>query len=386
MLGVLVDGPGCARSPHPSQVLLPTQLAVVAERDGAAGPEPVSLVLDLRRNSRDQLDVRISPGLRLWDGRHLWDLTASFDARGHGLRVSDVKAGLGGDVPLFGAEPLAVVGLTRRAAWVQLPNGAVFECQLSRAECVESAVAPLPMSHLGPGSGFALTLEGGDLKLRLPFAKAETVLLEHVQRLVGVHWVHETWLDHDPVLDRTYRGRGSLTAVARQITPDGDLHDWADAEPMVVDAPWQVQAGADGWSGPRDASFSIAVAHSDGAGGPGVQGALGERSLCFAGRVRDDDWMLADALVFRVGSETSRVSLELGSAGGAGAHDGSAIVRGGWFSRSYEYCVRASTSKLPPGDVPFSASFEDHDDASSSVISSASSSHGAGEGAIRVGS
>lgn len=365
---------GCLRSPDPSQVLLPTQLAVVAERDGAAGVEPVSLVLDLRRNSRDQLDVRIAPGLRLWDGRHLWEVKASLDARGHGLRVSDLKAGRGGDIPLFGAEPLLVVGVTRRSAWVQLPNRAIFECELSRSECAESPVDPLPMSHPGPGSGFALVLEDGELKLRLPFGSSDAILLDHVRRLVGVHWVHETWLDHDPLLDRTYRGRGTLTAVSRQVTPDGDLRDWSDAEPMVVDAPWQVEAGAEGWSGPRDASFSIAVAHSDGKG----------PLLCFAGRVRDDEWTPSDVLVFRVGGETTRVPLGLASGGDLGAS-----VRAGWFSRSYELCpgvLFAASGQLPAGDVPFSASFEDHDDDSSSVISSAPTLNGAGEGAIRVGS
>ena len=132
MLSLLL---GCARSVAPSQALLPTQLAIVAEQQGAApdaGPSAVSVVLDLRRNSRDQLDVRVSNGVRLWDGRHMWEVTETEDALGHGLHVQDRQAQLGGDIPLHAADPLHVIGMTRRDVWVELANRQVFRCALDR--------------------------------------------------------------------------------------------------------------------------------------------------------------------------------------------------------------------------------------------------------------
>ncbi len=367
---------GCSRSPNPSQAVLPTQLSVLAERQGAAGPEPVSLVLDLRRNSRDQLDVRVAPGLRLWDGKHLWELQHSLDARGHGLRVTDLKAGLGGDVPLFGDAPLDVVGMTRRDVFVGLPNHATFRCELARPACEQASVEPLPMSHPGPGHGFQLGLADGTLTLRLPYAAGDAVLLDHVLRLVGVHWVHEAWLDHDPLLDRTYRGRGTLAAVSRAVSVDGDMHDWADAEPMVVDAPWQVESGAEDWSGPRDASFSIAA------------GAPRAGSVCFAGRVRDDDWTAGDGITLHVGPSGAvrEVRVALAAAdGGLPAPTDTARVTAGWYSRSFEVCV-ADPGLPTTGEVPFAAELEDHDAHGTTVLASAPRVDGAGQGALRLGS
>ena len=362
LLTVLVAG--CARTLQPSQALLPTQLAVLAERDTPSGPQPVSLVLDLRRNSRDQLDVRVAPGLRLWDGRHLWEVTSTLDARGHGLHVGDLKAGLGGDVPLYADSALEVVGMTRRDVWVRLPNQVVFRCALDRPLCNEGPAAPLPMEHPGPGAGFRLALVNGALTLRLPFSDGEALLLDQVHALLGVHWVPESWLEHDDLLDHTYRGRGTLGAGERDVTEDGDLHDWADAEPRVVDAPWQVDTGAEAWSGPRDASFSIAAGRAGAA-------------LCFAGRVRDDAWTAEDQLVLHgIGPSDVTLSLAAPSDGPAG------FVRPGWFSRAFELCLPSAAS----GDVAFSAAYEDHDpDGRVTVLASAPSDDGTPQGKLRIG-
>ncbi len=355
---------GCARSVAPSQALLPTQLAIVAEQQGAAPdaiPSAVSVVLDLRRNSRDQLDVRVSNGVRLWDGRHMWEVTETEDALGHGLHVQDRQAQRGGDIPLHAADPLHVIGMTRRDVWVELANRQVFRCALDRPNCEAAAMDALPLDHPGPGAGFELSLQDGALKLKLPFTEGEpATLLEHVTRLIGVHWVHEGWLPQDPMLDQAYRGRAQIVAQARDVAADGDLGDWSDAEPLVVDAPWQVEAGADHWGGASDASFSIAAArqkHSGASRG----GASGE--ACFAGRVRDDAWTADDVVVLRIGDAELRAVPLPDSA----------------FSRTFEVCA-----EVPAGELPFVAAYVDHDADGTTTLSSAPLNDGKTEGRIRV--
>ena len=366
LLSVLL---GCARSVAPSQALLPTQLAIVAEQQGAApdaGPSAVSVVLDLRRNSRDQLDVRVSNGVRLWDGRHMWEITGTEDALGHGLHVQDRQAQRGGDIPLHAADPLHVIGMTRRDVWVELANRQVFRCALDRPDCEAAAMDALPLTHPGPGAGFELSLQDGALMLTLPFTEGEpATLLEHVTRLIGVHWVHEGWLPQDPMLDQAYRGRAQIMAPARDVVEDGDLADWSDAEPLVVDAPWQVEAGADHWGGASDASFSVAAArqkHSGASrGGASRGGASGE--ACFAGRVRDDAWTADDVVVLRIGSAERR-ALPLPD---------------GAFSRTFEVCT-----EVPAGELPFVAAYVDHDADGTTTLSSAPLNDGKTEGRIRV--
>jgi hypothetical protein len=355
---------GCSRSVAPSQALLPTQVAIVAEQEaGSPGeqPEAVSVVLDLRRNSRDQLDVRVSNGVRLWDGRHMWKVTEVQDALGHGLHVQDQQAKLGGDIPLHAADRLRVVGMTRRDVWVELPDLSVFRCALARPSCEAAPVEALPLNHPGPGGGFELTLRDGALRLTLPFAEGEpAVLLDHVTRLIGVHWVHEGWLQQDPMLDQTYRGRAQIVAQARDVTVDGDLDDWSDAEPLVVDAPWQVEAGAERWDGAGDASFSVAAArqtHSGASRG----GASGD--ACFAGRVRDDAWTAEDVVVLRIGDAEVSVAPQTD----------------GVFSRTFEVCTTVNA-----GDLPFVAAYIDHDPDGSTTLSSAPLNGGKTEGRVRV--
>lgn len=357
MLEALLLG-GCARALDARPGVLPTQLAVLVERQGSDAP--VSLVLDLRRNARDQLDVRVSDGARLWDGRHLWELTPTRDARGHGLRVSDLRVDQGGAIPLYADAPLRLVAMDRQHAWIALPNEAVFRCALDRPECDEAAPEPLPMDHPGPGGGFRLHLDGGTLRLDLPHPdEGEAVLLDGVARVIGVHWVHEGWLEQDAMLDRTYRGQASLVATPRAVQVDGALGEWADAEPLVVDAPWQIDAGGASWRGPEDASFSVAAATHEGA-------------LCVAGRVRDDAWTDADALEVRVGDAVQTVPLTRAAPDAANA--------GAWFSRTFEACVPGAAQ----ASAPFAVTFADHDPDGDTRIATAPVRDGHTGGTVRL--
>lgn len=365
-LGLLL---ACSRPPDPSQALLPTQLSVLVERAGPRGPEPLSVVLDLRRNSRDELDVRISPGMRLWDGRRLWEVSPTFGADGHGLHVADLRTQAGLDLPVHAERPLTLAGMTRRDAWVAFPNGSVAECELDRPVCAPAAVPELPLDHPGPGAGFQLVLDGGELHLRVPFAPAPgVVVLDNVARIVGVHWVHETWLDRDPLLDRTYRGWGMVRAVDRPVRLDGDLAEWADAAPLVVDAPWQVESGAEHWSGARDGGFSVAASR-----------VAGEDAVCFAGRVRDDDWTAGDTLTFHLGAHSLAVPVLTRETPDSRVGDG-------WFSRAYEVCMRGVSLTA---ELPFAAIFHDHDgddgSGADTVLASSPSLHGQPEGSLRPG-
>lgn len=339
---------------------------MLVEHQGLDGPEPLSVVLDLRRNSRNELDVRIAEGMRLWDGRHLWEIAPTTGAEGHGLRVNDLHASLGGDIPLHADAPLQVARMTRRDVWVRLPNGSIAQCELDRPRCAPGALEPLPLDHPGPGVGFQLSLENGELRLQVPFAPAPGIeILDHVTSVLGVHWVHEAWLDRDPLLDRTYRGRGTITAVPLLVTLDGDLHEWKAAEPLIVEAPWQVESGADRWSGNRDAGFSVAAARTSRVNGP---------VACFAGRIRDDDWTPDDALTFYVGGVQLAVALLTPSTVDSRVGDG-------WFSRAYEVCLPIST-ELP--ELPFSVVFRDHDEEGDTVLASAPTVGGHPTGILRI--
>lgn len=356
--GALLLLAGCTHALDARPAVLPTQLAVLVEREGR--DEPVSLVLDLRRNARDQLDVRVSGGARLWDGRHLWELTPTEDARGHGLRVADLRVAQGGDVPLFADAPLRLLALDRQHAWIALPNGARFRCALERPECKEAAPDPLPMDHPGPGGGFHLRLEAGALSLDLPQPEdGQALLMDGVRRVIGVHWVHEGWLEQDPMLDRTYRGQASLVAEPHAVEVDGALGEWSGAQPLVVDAPWQIDSGGDHWTGPQDASFSVAAAVHDGA-------------LCVAGRVRDDAFTDADHLTVRVGAATLDVPL-------TGA-DADAASGGAWFSRTFEACL--PTAAAPA--AAFAVQLHDHDPDGVTVLASAPEPDGRTDGTVRV--
>lgn len=337
---------GCDRLAPARRALLPSELSVLAETtDG----EPLSLFLGLRRNSRDQLDVRIADGAQVYDGRRVWALE---DAP-NGLTVVDRVTG---DRVLFAAGPGArLLALHQRTAWLEGPAG-TLACSLKDGRCGMEPLPALPLDHPGPGNGFALALDGDTLRVHLPQERVDGIVLaEGVARVIGVYWVRGSTGEADTVVHRTFRGRARVHAQARGVSADGDLGDWPDAAPLVVEAPWQLQSGADGWSGERDASFSVAAAWS-------------ADTVCVAGRIRDEDVRDGDVLTVRVGG-TARAFPLTGPAPAGGA------LERGWLGAAWETCLPLPTAA--GARLPFAVSYADTDgDGPVTVLASAPAAGG----------
>lgn len=348
-LGVFAVVGGCGDWRPVRTNPLPTQLAMLVEdTDGAS----LSLVMDLRRNTRNQLDVRVSEGNRLFDGRHLWDLQVHSAAEGYTVALKDLLKGDGAlapprdrprDLPFTSTSSPKLLSMDRDSAWFETSTG-IVECALQRGGC-KPAGAPPPseLEHPGPNAGFLVVLDpSGNLRLTLPLDEVPggQVILSNISRIIGTHWVHEGFLQRDPVLDRMFRGRGSIVAEPREVTRDGRLVEWIDAEPLVVDSPWQLELGANHWSGPRDASFSVTAAR----GGSGV---------CFAGRVRDDALGPQDELVLRVAEQDLRIPLTEAAAGTR------VVVGPDWYGVHFEACLPEVS--LTDRQPPFWASLHDVD-------------------------
>ncbi len=330
---------GCERLAPARRAVLPSELSILAQQtDGA----PISLLLGLRRNSRDQLDVRIADGAQIYDGRRVWSLE---DADG-GLAVVDRVSG--DRVTLAAGASPRLLALHQRTVWIATGTE-VRACSMKDGRCGTDAVPELPLDHPGPGAGFRVALEDGAIHLHLPQEPAPQgiTLATGIARLLGVYWVRGGTGEADEVANRTFRGRARVHAPARAVTADGDLADWPGAAPLVVEAPWQIQSGKDGWSGARDGSFSVAAAWTADA-------------VCLAGRVRDDAPTPDDRLTIRLDRVTR--SLPLVEATGA---EGALHLT--WLGGTYEVCV--PTSALPARDqLPFAVLYADADPGESTTV------------------
>lgn len=354
---------GCADLRPPDDSVLPTQLSIlVEENDG----ELISAVVDLRRNTRYQIDVRVSSGLRLFDGRRLWELAPVARGSTWNLQVRDLLGTAAHDLPLGAPLRPDVLAVNREFVWARKADR-VFRCALDRPYCVAAPEAERPpLDHAGPGAGFHVRLDGGRIFLVLPQDGNDVgePILEDVLRIVGVHWVHEGFLQRNTVLDRTFRGRATLVTTPRSIVADGDLREWGESQPLVVDSPWQIDEGAEHWRGPRDASFSLSAA------------ADGDRT-CFAGRVRDDHPVPGDRLALRIGDHELVVPLDATPLP-EGVH-----VTPEWFGARFEAC----TDLRPPlgAGLPFAAVLTDGDpDEKPTLLATAASAAGVALGTLRA--
>lgn len=304
---------------------LPSDLSVLVETWQG---EPLSILLGLTRNSRDQLDVRVAEGAQVADGRRVW----SFEETPEGVRFED-RVEHRSSVATVGTRLLAV---HLRYAWIEGETG-VFRCDIRDASCVASAVPKLPLDHPGPGAGFRVELTDGTLRLFLPSGDEGVSLATGIARIVGVYWVRGATGEADTTLNRTFRGRARIHAQPHAVEVDGVLDDWASAAALVVDAPWQLQSGADGWSGEHDGSFSVAAAWT-------------AEQICFAGRVRDDHLVAGDRVLIQVADTIEELAVD----------QPSTWVSPGWWGVSWERC--APTARLPTvGVLPLAVSFVDHD-------------------------
>ncbi len=314
---------------------------LVETREG----EPLSLLLGLKRNSRDQLDVRVAEGAQVYDGRRVWSLERSAE----GLAVVDRVSG---ERVRFAAGPSPhVLAVHQRDVFVEGPDGSLT-CSMKDGRCGLGEPPELPLEHPGPGKGFRLALEHGTLRVFLPQEHGGGVVLATgVARLLGVYWVRGGTGEADAVVHRTFRGRARVHALARDVTPDGDLSDWPGAAPLVVDAPWQLQAGGEGWQGERDASFSVAAVWT-------------ADHVCLGGRVRDDALGPDDLLTVQLDTVTRAIPL-------GGAPPDGASVKGEWLGAAWETCFPSAT--IPPRERhPLAVTLTDADPAEpATVLSSA---------------
>jgi len=250
--------------------------------------------------------------------------------------------------------------------WLETGEG-VTRCALSGAGCAVTSRWPDPeMSHDGPGEGFDLDLSGARLTLTLPRGGADDPRIEiatDVARVIGVTWIGERPPKSvETALNRNFRGNGDLIARPRSITVDGSLADWGDAGPLVVDAPWQLEYGADGWSDNRDGGVSVAAARD------------GDR-LCVGGNVRDDAVTDEDTIVVYVEEIEVRIPLK-------GPAPEGFVQRRIPFGRSWEGCLAFSPVVER---IPFAVAFLDVDPGEpETLLASAAMKDGVPGGSVRT--
>ena len=305
---------GCERPVRP---LLPEEVSVLAE---TVSGEPVSLLVSLQRNARDLVDVRVAEGAQVYDGRRVWRLERAEDGS---VSIADRVTG---ESHRFAAGKSPEINqVAARTVFLETPDE-VLACSMKDGRCGPGEPLPLRLTHAGPGEGFRVALDGGTLRLFLPRQEPGGIeLATGVRRIVGIYWVRDATGEADRVVNRTFRGRARVHAVAAPVVVDGDLHDWVGAAPVVVEAPWELESGADGWHGATDGSFSVAASW------------IGER-VCLAGRVRDDHVVAGDTLRLRLENVDRTVALDA-------AVDGDVWVRPEWLGASWEACV--PTQALP---------------------------------------
>ncbi len=320
--------------------LLPARVALVVE-DARTGA-PVSLLVELRRNARAQLDVRFADAAVLYDGSALVHFRR--DARGwtrDGGRLSPPLL-----LPVGATAPLAALGL--QAAWFRDADGALARCPHAAASCAR-AVEGLPALAAempGPGPGFRVWIDGDAVRVALPQAPEGALVWTGARALLGVSWVRVGSRALEPLVNRVFRGHAALGATldADAVVLDGVPSEWTDATPLVVDAPWQLQAGADTHDGARDASFSVAASWS-------------ADRVCLGGRVRDDVADARDLLSLRVGALLADVPLVAHEAPPATV---GARVRSGAYGATFEWCGALA---LHAGqELPLTVAFVDYDD------------------------
>ncbi len=326
---------GCARPVRAG--LLPARVAIAVED---ATSRPITLLVELRRNARAQLDVRVADGAVSYDGTSLvnFHLTDGVWERDGGPSVPRAPLAL----PI-GAR---LAALTSEAAYFEATDGDSMRCPLE-GSCAPTGTLPaaFALDAPGPGAGFHVRLQDDDVYVSLPQVPEGARVWGGARAIRGVMWVHAGGAALEPLVNRRFRGHAALVAApfAEHVVPDGHPSEWDAATPMVIDAPWQLQAGADVHHGARDASFSLAAAWS------------ADRA-CLAGRVRDDRVQTGDAVELRLGADT--VLLPLDAPTGPGAQD--AAVQAATFGRTFEWCARLSAATAGQ-ELPLQAVLVDHD-------------------------
>jgi hypothetical protein len=322
--------------------LLPARVSVGID-DAEVGP--LTLLVELRRNARAQLDVRVAEGFVHYDDARLLTFEPPAGARTWrrqgGPRHPPYTLPLPSDATLLGLGPLA--------AWFSTSGGRV-RCAHDEDACLPTDTAPPSpvMEAAGPGGGFRVWLEGSEVRVALPQVPEGATVWTGARALRGVSWVRLGGADAEPLVNRLFRGHGAVTAAPLAAAPvlDGVPEEWDDATPLVVDAPWQLQAGADVHRGALDASFSVAAGLEPTSDG-------GARA-CLAGRVRDDALGPEDRVELLVGDVFEQLPLVPGTGSDRAA------VAATWFGATFEWCAPGAAPHAP-AELPLAVTFVDHD-------------------------
>jgi hypothetical protein len=333
--------------------LLPSELSLVVRKgDGSYA----SMLVPLEKNARREVDVRIASGVRVFDGDHLWNFETERGDDGWIVKVHDGLSRAKTSFTVPGRTEPTVEGVAQGRVWVRASEG-LLDCVFETGTCQATAWMPeFNLHRPGPGSGFDIEInDAGEVWLRLPLDGEEapgSMLLADVEQIIAVRWVHRILpLDRDD-LNRSFRGRGLIEAVDVDVVVDGDMAEWADARPLVVDARWQVDLGIDGWQNDRDGSFGVAASW------------VGER-LCVGVRVRDDAVGPGDRLVIQIAGIPREIDLHRPS---TSTHTAVTPV---WFGPAVESCF----ASVPPRQgeaLPFTVTLVDTDPgASTSVLRAA---------------
>lgn len=322
----------------------------------AAGGQPLTAYFGVEPNPRGHVDVRVARGLQLPGPKGIFRLAPDDNSR----RAWTLTEELGNarvPMQLPGDVALRPVRFEEASAWLFPAEDRGYRCDLRTGACVEAQELPsLPLTHTGPGEGFRLSLQDRTLRFRQPHqpdTHEGEIVASRVLDIIGVRWLHEL---PDPevleYLDRTFRGRSTVWAAEGDVVVDGEMAEWAVAEPAVVDAPWQA-AVRDHWHGPSDASFSVAVRSTP-------------ARVCFGGRFRDDERLPGDELHFALGPTEVRLDLVSGAVSVNAAEErGDSIPEAhlgpeafGWH---YEVCVPRTGRARDRTELAFAAWITDVD-------------------------
>ncbi len=355
---LLLAGVACTEGPQMPP--LPHSVSIVLETSGG---RLLSLLVAVEPNDRGSLDVRVSEGVQLPGGGRV---VVVEPVEGN-WNVGGALTGRRVPLPL----PAGAWSLSRvrgKHLWFA-GDGGLQRCEMATASCETAPGLPPPVESEseGPEAGFRVVLdEAGIIRVLLPHQASPSggeVVATLIRRVVSVRWlVDAPDRRTQEYLDRTFRGRSSLRAPRMAVTVDGELDEWAAIEPAVVEAPWQAEVRL-GWTGARDASFSVAAA---------VDG----ENLCFAGRLRDDKILPGDAILVTLGSETTTLAVDRPPPG--------AVVRDEWFGKRYEACWPSPVT-LADGHEPLVVSYRDADgEGLASVMASSPSRDPGATGTIIV--
>jgi len=355
--------------------LLPTVVSVVTRMEPRGY---LSLLVDLNA-PRQRPTLRVAPGLVAYDGQNLVevqpiarideDLGPTWE-----LLVSDLQSGDERLLPVArGAEVhggLEVVHLLERSVVMrnQAADGSSQwrEVDLSGGgqKTLAEAEGTSRFECYGPDRGFTIYLDGQRLMLALPHGNSEEALplLDQVAGVVSVNWVAESMFPTfvDQALDGRFKMAGSLQAMARESTVDGDLREWAQDVALGVGSAAHVQEGLEAWDNERDASFAVAAR-------------LAPYELCAAIRVRDDD-LLPGQDIIEVETNLERWQLEVPAEptelSVRGLH--AAFTDQASFGVGVELCLHPQVWETRDGHVPFRVIYRDVDeDEGVTIIASA---------------